>query len=135
MVPANPAQAGSAGQPSADKQVAAAWSEADRHTSVDVVTQGAESGEAIAGGPNNSELRIVVLGADRRDGVRIGVALEARAEVEKQRWRDRVVEIPARHLAPDSLYPHGRQERRQTIYAIRLVGALGGVVKGQPDLA
>ena len=135
VVPVNPAQAGSARQPPADKQVAAARPESYRHAAIDVVAESAEAREAVAGRSGNSELGIVVLGADRRDGIRIGVALETRAEMEQQRRRDGVVEIPARHLAADALYPDGREQRGQTVHAVRLVGALGGVVKGQLDLA
>src|SRR6185369_17471902 len=94
-----------------------------------------ETGEAVAGRSGNSELGIVVLRADRRDRIRIGVALETRAEMEQQRGRDGVVEIPSRHLAADALYPYGREQRGQPIHSVRLVGALGSVVKRQLDLA
>src|SRR6266700_638204 len=124
MVPVNPTQSGTARQPSADKQIAAARAESDRHAPIDVVAQGAEAREAVAGGPGNSELTIVVLGADRRDRIRIPVNLETRAEMEKQRRRDGVVEIPARHRTLDSLYPDGRQHRGQSVHAVRLGGAL-----------
>ena len=55
--------------------------------------------------------------------------------MEQQRRRDGVVEIPARHLAADALNADGREQRGQTIHAVRFVGALGGVVERQLDLA
>src|SRR5215831_10366639 len=99
MVSADPVQAHCPRQSSADKQIATARPESDCDAAVDVVAERAETGKAVAGRPDDTELSIVVFAAHWRNRIRISVDLESRAEMENQRWRNRVVEIPASHRA------------------------------------
>src|SRR5262249_1272918 len=93
-------------EPSSDKQIPAAGSETGRHAAIHVIADTADARKSGAGRADNSELRIVVIGADRGNGIGVGVTLKARAKVKQHRRRDGVVEIQPRHPAVDRLYAY-----------------------------